>query len=568
MKKYCLPAAAWLLLGTQSAFATELGPIIVTVTRTAQTVDETLAAVTVITRKDIERRQAQSVQDLLHGLPGLSITNSGGAGKATSVFMRGTESDHVLVLIDGIKVGSATAGTTAFQDIPIALIERIEIVRGPRSSLYGSEAIGGVIQIFTRKGDNAFTPLFSIGGGSDSTYQATAGISGGGERGWFNLNANAVNTEGFNACNGKPSPDGAGCFTTEPDTDGYRNRSGSLRAGYRFDSGLELETNLLHATSDTEFDGSYVNESESVQQVFGATLHYSPLDMWKITFAAGQSRDESDNFKDDAFKSRFDTERDTVSLQNDFTIADSHLLTLGTDYQDDRVDSTTAFAVNSRDNTGLFTQYQGTSSIHDVQLSLRRDDNEQFGDHATGGAAWGYALNGDLRFTASYGTAFKAPTFNELYFPGYGNPDLRPEESRSLELGLRDQPAWGSWSLNIYETQIDDLIAYDASLFAPNNIDQTRIHGLEAVVGTHFSDWDLNTNLSLLDPENRSGGANDGNVLPRRARQSLRLDADRDFGRYPALVQPCSPRANAMTISPIPANSSAMPPSMSVLSMP
>ncbi len=532
MKKGCMPAAVCLLLGSHSAFAAELDPIIVTATRTAKTADETLSSVTVITRKEIERQQSQSVQDLLRGVPGVGIANNGGPGKATSVFLRGTESDHVLVLIDGVKVGSATLGTTAFQDIPVEQIERIEIVRGPRSSLYGSEAIGGVIQIFTRKGGGALKPFFNIGGGSYQTYSASAGVSGGGERGWFSVSASGIDTEGFNACNGKPSPDGAGCFTTEPDKDGYRNLSGSLRAGYRFDNGLEMDVHALRANGKSEFDGGFVNESESVQQVLGGTLRYSPLSVWHMTLTAGRSRDESDNFKDGTFKSRFDTERDTLSFQNDITIAADHLLTVGVDYHDDRVDGTTAYAVTSRDNTGLFTQYQAWFGAHDVQLSLRRDDNEQFGNRNTGGAAWGYALGKGLRLIASYGTAFKAPTFNELYFPGFGNPKLRPEESRSVEFGLRGEPAWGRWSLNAYETRVDDLIAYDASLLAPNNIDQARIRGLEAVLSTRLGNWDLNANLTLLDPENRSGGANDGNVLPRRARRSLRLDADRDFGHY------------------------------------
>lgn len=532
MKKRYLTAAALLLLASPSAFATDIDPVIVTATRTAQTADETLSSVTVITRKEIERQQAQSVQDLLRGIPGVDIANNGGPGKATSVFLRGTESDHVLVLIDGVKVGSATLGTAAFQDIPVEQIERIEIVRGPRSSLYGSEAIGGVIQIFTRKGGGALKPFFSIGGGSYQTYNTSAGLSGGGERGWFSVNASSIDTEGFNACDGKPSPGGAGCFTTEPDKDGYRNVSGSLRAGYRFDNGLEMDVHALRASGDTEFDGGFVNESESVQQVVGGTLHFSPLDIWQITLAAGQSRDESDNFKDGVFQSRFDTERDTITFQNDFAIALDHLLTVGADYQDDRVDGTTAYAVSSRDNTGLFTQYQGMFGDHDLQLSLRRDDNEQFGNRNTGGAAWGYALSEGLRLAASYGTAFKAPTFNELYFPGFGNPNLRPEESDSIELGLSGKATWGHWSLNAYETRIDDLIAFDASTFAPANIDQARIRGLEAVLGTRLGNWDLNTNLTLLDPENRAKGANDGNVLPRRARQSLRLDADRDFGRY------------------------------------
>lgn len=504
--------------------------IIITATRVAQTADETLAPVTVITREDIERQQAQSVQDVLRGTPGLSIANAGGAGKATSVFLRGTESDHVLVLIDGIKVGSATLGTTAFQDIPVEQIERIEIVRGPRSSLYGSEAIGGVIQIFTRKGGGAPKPFFSIGGGSFHTYNTSAGISGGGERGWFNLGASDIDTEGFNACDG-PGVGFSGCGTVEPDRDGHRNVSGSARAGYRFSNGTELDVNALRAKGETEFDGSATNASKSVQQVVGGRLRL-PAAPWQVTLAAGQSRDESDNFKDGVFQSDFNTRRDTASLQNDFTLGQTQLFTVGFDYLDDRVDSTTDYAVTSRDNKGLFTQYQAGLGQQDLQLALRRDDNEQFGRHTTGGLAWGYGSEQGLRVTASYGTAFKAPSFNELFFPGFGNPDLRPEESRSIELGLSGVAAAGHWSLNAYQTEVDNLIAFDATTFAPANIAEARIRGLEAIIAARVEAWDLRTSLTLLDPENRSPGANRGNELPRRARQALRLDLDRDLGNY------------------------------------
>jgi vitamin B12 transporter len=538
MSRRSLPAAI-LLLASPTLYAEdnvgiESSPIVVTATRTARTADETLASVSIVTRQDIERSQAQSVQELLRGEPGVSISNNGGPGKATSVFLRGTESDHVLVLIDGVKAGSATLGTTAFQDIPVEQIERIEIVRGPRSSLYGSEAIGGVIQIFTRRGGGVPKPYLSLGGGSYRTYNAAAGVSGGGSRGWFNLSASGLTTEGFNACDGKPSPNGAGCFVIEPDKDGYRNVAGAARAGYRFASGAEADVHALRAEGKNEFDGSFVNESESVRQIVGGRLRFAPLAAWHMTLSAGQSRDDSDNFKDGDFKSRFDTTRDTATLQNDVTLGRAHLLTVGLDYQNDKVDSTTAYAVTARDNQGLFAQYQGAFGPQNVQLAVRGDDNEQFGAHTTGGLAWGYDLDRDLRLTASYGTAFKAPTFNELYFPGFGNPNLRPEESQSVELGIEGTAGAGRWSLNAYETRVDDLIAFDAAISAPANIDQARIRGLEAVIAARLEEWNLRTSLTLLDPENRAAGANRGKVLPRRAEQALRLDLDRALGKFRA----------------------------------
>ncbi len=534
-----LTPAALLLLGTPFAFASEengydLGTIVVTATRTARTADETLVPVTVITRKEIERSQAQSVADLLSGQPGISVANNGGQGKATSVFLRGANADHVLVLVDGMKIGSATTGTASFQDIPMELIERIEIVRGPRSSLYGSEAIGGVIQIFTRKGDGSPKPSFSIGAGSHGTWQGSAALSGGvGSGGWYSLGLSAVDTDGFNACKGKPAPNGAGCFTSEPDKDGYRNQSGRLRAGWRFGNGTKAEVNWLRARGNNQYDGSFVNESESIQQVLGASLSFVPSAIWHTSLRVSQSQDDSDNFKNGVFKSRFNTRRDLFSWQNDIELAKGHQLVAGVDWQEDRITSSTAYAVTSRDNTGVFAQYLAEIGGHDVQLSARHDDNQQFGAKTTGGAAWGYNLNRDLRLTASYGTAFKAPTFNQLYFPGFGNASLRPEQSRSLDFGLAGKTGAGRWSLNAFETRVTDLIGFDAS-FNPVNIDTARIRGIEAVAATRVLDWDLRGNLTLLDPENQAAGANHGKVLPRRARQSLSLSADRDFGNWSA----------------------------------
>ena len=553
-----LLAASLPLLSSYPLYAADdtAAPIIVTATRTAQTVDETLAAVTVITRKDIERQQATTIQDVLRGTPGLGLSNAGGLGKGTSVFLRGTESSHVLVMIDGVKVGSATTGKTAFEDIPIAQIERIEIVRGPRSSLYGSEAIGGVIQIFTRKGGGETTPNFSIGAGSHRTHTGSVGVSGGGTQGWYNLNASGLGSAGFNACRGAPyasstSP-GGGCYTYEPDDDGFRTRSGALRGGFRFGSGAEMDAYILDTRARVHYDGTTSNESESSQQVIGGRMAFSPITPWRMAIAAGNSRDDSDNFLNGVFNSRFNTVRDTASLQNDFTLGTRHVLTLGLDYQNDRIASTTAYTVTERYNTGVFSQYQGTFGAQDIQLAMRRDDNEQFGNHTTGGLAWGYGWSRDLRLVASYGTAFKAPTFNDLYWPSSsftdlfgtyvyrGNPALLPETSKSWEIGLRNTLAGGTnMSLSVYETQVEDLISLATFFTAPStltttteNVERARIRGLEAAVKTKVAGWIVGTNVTLLDPQNRGGGANDGNVLRRRAQETFRLDLDRSSGKF------------------------------------
>jgi vitamin B12 transporter len=505
---------------------------VVTATRTAQSADATLASVSVITRQDIERLQAQSLPDVLRGVAGLTISNSGGAGKATSVHLRGTNSDHVLVLVDGIKSGSATTGTASFQDIPVAQIERIEIVRGPRASLYGSEAIGGVIQIFTRKGGGALTPSFSATAGSYGTFNSMFGLSGGGEQGWFNTKLNQQNITGFNACNGKPAPGAAGCRVDEPDKDGYRNSSLGLRGGYLFDNGVTADFNALLANSASKSDGSIFagNETKAAQQVLGGSAQFAAAEQWHMTLRGGRSQDNSDLFFNGLYIDRYNTQRDSMAWQNDIALDSQQLISAGLDYQQDRIESRRAYAQVARSNRALFGQYQGDFGAHSLQASLRRDSNQQFGGHDTAGLGYGYAINDTMRLTASYGTAFKAPTFNQLYYPGFGSAALRPELSRSVEVGIAGHGTFGKWSLNAYQTDITDLIGFDAS-FTPVNINTARLNGLEGQLQTQFADWDINGTLTLQDPRQTSG-VNQGKLLNRRATEAMRIETACGFGAW------------------------------------
>jgi vitamin B12 transporter len=264
----------------------------------------------------------------------------------------------------------------------------------------------------------------------------------------------------------------------------------------------------------------------------GGSVKFSPTEIWQVSVTGGQSRDDSENFLDGMFMTRFDTRRDAFSLQNDLALGESQVLTLGYDYQDERIESNNTFARTSRDNNGVFGQYLGRFGRHDLQGALRYDDNEQFGSQTTGSAGYGFQITPGLRAIASYGTAYKAPTFNELYFPGFGNPNLQPEESRSVEVGLDGSASGLNWSLHAYQTTVDDLIAFDAATFLPQNIDEARIRGLEGIVSARIGDWSVGVNATLMDPKNESSGPNNGKLLPRRAEQSLRVDVDYTLGRF------------------------------------
>lgn len=515
------------LPGLSTQAAERLETINVTATRTARTADETLASVTVITRRDIETSQALDLPQLLAGLPGITMTSNGGYGKTTSLHLRGSNSSQVLVLIDGVRIGSASLGTTAWEHLPIAQIERIEVVRGPQSHLYGSDAIGGVVQIFTRKGSGGERARLDgeIGYGTYNTLNGNLGVSGGGDASSYSLRFAGFSSDGFDAAD-----------DNNPDLDGYRQTSLSGNLSHRFANGLDIQLTGMRSEGNTEYDGfdrtrSY--DTDFVQQVINGRLRFSPASWWDLSVTAGESRDKSRNHVDHGLDSVFETRIPQASWQNDFMVGDDGILTAGLDFLQDRVDGSTEYSETTRNNTGLFAQYQGDFGRSNFNAGIRYDDNEQFGGHTTGNIAWGYGLTDTLRLVASYGTAFKAPTFNDLYYQdpwgSSGNPDLDPEKSKSYELGLEGAPAWGSWSLRAYRTDIDDLIQWTQIapwIWQPQNIASARIDGLEAALTTELSGWIVSGSLTLLDPKDRDSG----NLLPSRSRQTFRLDVDRRFG--------------------------------------
>lgn len=533
-------ALASLPAHAQQRDATDLDAVVVTATRSEHPVDERLAPVEVIERAQIERSAARSLPELLRGRAGISLVNQGGLGKVSTLFVRGAESDQVLLLVDGVRVGSATSGLPALQDIPLELIERVEIVRGPRSALYGSEAIGGVIQVFTRQGtdgDAPVQPRGRIGIGSNGLREATAGASLRAGIARIGIDLAHQSATGIDACRGAATPVFAGCGMDAPDSDrdGHENTSASARIALAPSPAWRIEGHALRSLGRNQFDGDPAwglpDNSRTLQQVTGASVRFAPRDALVLTLSGGRNVDASDNFIAREQVGDFSSTRRSATLQADATIAAGHVLTLGLDWLHDRGgarDGSGAFTA-SRGNRALFAQYQGRRGIHAVQAALRRDDNEQFGAHTTGTLAWG-AMLGALRLNASAGTGFKAPSFNELHYPWFGNPALRPETSRSFELGIGGGTAW-RWSLQGWRSSVTDLIAWDASRFMANNIERAESRGLEASLEGRLAGWDSALQLGVVDARNRSGDADDGHRLPRRAPRSARIDLDRGFGR-------------------------------------
>ena len=514
-KKTILAAAIAGGIAVSAQAEQTLDTIVVTATRTAQIVDESLASVTIITREEIERLQPAQLSDLLQGRAGINIADNGPFGKTTSLYLRGTNSDHTLLLIDGVRMGSATIGGASWQYLPVSAIERIEIVRGPRASIYGADAIGGVIQIFTRHGTegsartNAYARI-----GSFNTHEVGAGVRGGNERTTYSLSASHHETDGINVI------DDVG----DDERDGYRNTSLSLNIRHQLENKVELFTNGLYSTGRTEYDDAFFDSaySDFVHGALSAGIKAAINEAWLTYLTLSHASDRAD--VTDAWPGYFDTFRDQIDWRNDFIIGNGLLLTAGIDWRQDRVKSTTSYDESSRDNVGVYQILQSELGRHHLQGSLRYDDNEAYGNQTTGALAWGYALSPQLRSRLSWGSAFKAPTFNQLYWPGAGNPELKPEQSETIEAGLRLSQPLGYIDLALFQTDVDNLI----SGWPAENIAKARMQGMELETGLQIQQWQAAVALTLLDAEDRDTG----NELTHRPRETLRLDLDYRLGHY------------------------------------
>ena len=543
---------------TQNVFADEdptladekLDTVLVTATRTEQAIARTLAPATVFTEKDIDNLQANSVAELLQRIPGASINSNGGAGSVSSLFLRGTNDDHTLFLIDGQRISSATLGTSPLEVLDINQIERIEVVRGPRSSLYGADAIGGVVQIFTKKGGaEGIHPKISYGVGKNGTQETLVSINGSQDGFRGSIAAADYYTHGMDNL-----IDDAG---TNWDDDAFRNNSISTSIGYAFDNGTDIELSHYKSDGENEYDNGFAPSTKPYLTAGVETTSFKweqPVisDIWKSTVLLGRAHNNSEDFDDlnDTTFSKFNTTRDSANWQNDFSFKTgvvSHVFTGGVDYYNDEVNSSSDFTdatgapVKERDNIGTFVQEQMEVGKHQLVLGLRNDDNEEYNNNATGNITYGYALADDLRVITSYGTAFKAPTFNDLYWPispwSAGNPNLKPENSENFEIGLKGTPAFGTWGISVFENNIDQLIEWaevpvGSWFYTPSNVDKAEIQGVEFELTTNVMEWNVAFNTSYIDARYDGKGPDHNNVLLYRPKQNMNLDISRSFGDF------------------------------------
>ncbi len=548
-----ISATAVLVCATpQRAAAQDQPDIVVTAAREPQSLDQVLWSADVLTRPEIESSQTLSVQDLLAELPGVEIDNTGGLGKQSSLFVRGMNSEQTLLIVNGIQVGSATNGLPPIELMPVDQIERVEVVRGPLSTLYGSDAMGGVIQIFTRDGEKpGFSVDASATGGTYSTSNEALSAHAGFGSVWLDASGQVQHTAGFEACSAPAASPPGDCFGGAPDHDGYLNRSGSLTAGVRLAPGWTAGAASFLTSGHTDYDGTYSDSTEFLERVTSAHLDGRIADGWSLHASGGRDVDDANDFLAAAPVDRYETRRDTASLQIDGRIVKALSLIAGSDWKGERIDavdvfdgvvSPVGFARSARDSTGTFLELHGSTGPFTELAGARYEHNTQFGDHVTYDTGAGWRFGRHWRLTATWGTAFHAPTFNDLYFPSFpgfppaSNPDLAPETSRSIELGIAAEWASFSGSVHAYQTDVSHLITYAPPDYTPYNLAQARIRGVELSGEWRHDAWTVSGQVTGLDPRDHSAPAaatgTAGNLLPRRAQSTAFLDLRRTlFGR-------------------------------------
>jgi len=507
---------------------TEQPTVQVTASRVAQSVDDTLADVSIITRADIDASATRDVYDLLRLQAGVDIYRTGGAGGQTSLFLRGSNSNQVLVLIDGVRASSATTGAFAFEQLPLDAIERIEIVRGPRASYWGADAIGGVIQIFTRRLDG---PRVALGYGSYGDADGSAGFGHWNGTDGYSVQVGARHVRGFSATN--PSicsgPDDPYC-SYNPDDDGYRNTNAVVRAAHAFGSQV-LSGSIYRSQGQSQFDQGYTN---IIEQTGGANLDGAIADNWTHHLGAGFSRED---LTTPVYGSAYQSRRWNLTWQNEFRLDEHHQLVAGVDYTHEKGESLDLYAgsprvSDERHDSGVFAGWRANFGAFDSELSGRYDDSSAYGSAKTGSFALGWRVSELWRVYASFGQGFRAPTMNELYDPGYdgwyaGNSDLRPERSHSSELGLEFTPG-GNQRLkaSLYSTRVNDLISFTGFQNQAINIAHAAIDGAELSYDVKAGDWTATASYTWEDARN----ADDHTQLLRRARNKASAIVERAFG--------------------------------------
>lgn len=539
-----LPAFSSLSVAAQQLAV--LDPILVTATRTETRANSLLSDVSVVSREDLRAAPQASLPELLGTLPGVQFVSNGGVGSAGSLFLRGTNSEHSVVLVDGQRLASATLGTTAIEHIPLEQIERIEVVRGPVSSLYGADAIGGVIQIFTRRGEGTPAPSFALGYGRYNTTTGSAGYGGRLGATQFDLR---VGWEESGAFSTYRNPVGGFFDPYNSDRDAYRNRNFNVQISHQLTDKLEVGAQVFHVSARKHFDATncdsffvtctaaYDSRLRQELEAYSTFLRFKPVAAWTTQLKLGQSRDQLRNWRLDPslpaeFIDRYTTTQDQISWQNDFSLGQAGKILAAYDWRGEHVGSTQPFTVHDRRNNALVLGYQGWYGPHSLQMSLRRDDISRFAPRTSSSLAYGYDIGGGLRARAALGRAYHVPTFNHLYWPAdpinfyQGNPNLKVERASNREVGLQYEQGSTQAGLTVYRNRVTDLLNYVPAFVFPflgqyENVGQATLKGASLTLAHGIGNWNLRAGMDYLNAKDDLSGRALQRRVPRTANVEL-----------------------------------------------
>lgn len=507
-----------------------LNSVNVTASRMPARVDDTVAEVTVLQRAEIERSTGRTFSELLSQQPGIQFSSNGGHGQYSSVFIRGLDARHTLLLVDGMRLGSATVGAPSLDNLPLEAIERIEIVRGPLSSVYGGDPAGGVIQVFTRQGRSGVHPNAAVTLGSHRFSQFSGGLAFG--QGAFDgaFQLASTRSSGFSATNPNVLYD-----LYNPDADAFRQTGGSLRLGWQLSPDWRLEASALQSDALVHYDDGLGTDSRARLRNGTQMLRASGRlgADWVTRISLGHA---SDSYETLASASPYVPLGATRTTQQQFSWENIIATPLGTllallERLEQRVSQPDApFDVDRRSIDAFGLGLSGERAGHAWQAAVRQDRTSQFGSRTTGSAGYAYALTASWRAGFSLGSSFIMPSFNQLYYPGFGNPDLQPEEGRHGEAHVR----WTRGPHTVRLAWVDNRIrGYIPSGPLPVNVPSTRISGLVSSYDGQFGALLAGASYEHLDPRNTTAGSDDyGRLLPRRARDAFRAHADWLLGSW------------------------------------
>ncbi len=517
------------------AHAETADTVVVTATRNAQPLANVISDTVTISAEQIAESGAGSIIDLLQRQRGIEIARNGGAGTSSSVYIRGANSNQNIVLVDGVRIGSSTTGAANWSAIPLTAIDHIEIVYGPLSSLYGADAIGGVIQIFTKTGKGAPAVTAFAGYGSDNTREADATLSGatGGEHSFsYAISAGKEKSDGFSAT--RP-----GLSSYNADDDGYSKENVSGKFGFQLAPNYEVGGLFLHSKLESQYDNgssSYDVRSKALLEtaaVYGKAKFISNVD---TLLQYSESKDNGENWSSAAASgySRINTKQTDITLQNDVRIGED-VLQLLYDHRKEEVSTNGSSALNrDRTTNSWAASYNARRGANLLNAAVRRD-NSVYGDKTTGSLGYGYDISRQLRATASYGTSFRAPTYNELYYPSYGNANNKPEQGKNAEIGLRWDDGVNALSASYYHNRLTDLLVnttpcpFGSTAYpygCAYNVSKATLEGLTIGGATKLAGINLTASIDLQDPKDDTSGKR----LARRSKKHGNLTADYRIG--------------------------------------